>query len=313
MDSIVSHMNCLQICLYKICEKHNLADYLMFTNAWELSHDDKKPLSQSLSIPLEDSKNLFLQEFQGLISDIITFDHVNTFPILQLLEKSNIEQVDILIHIDSYECPWHKGFKKLHIPHYVQVINIDFEKEVLICDDPYFNVLKMILPFKNYLSGCKSVRAFRYKPTTNNINSNVIIHHINNRTNIKRITGDISSFAHRLLEVKTHYELFDYMDDIFFCTNVRILKFIADSRYGLSYLFNSLSMLNDKKALLLNIADQFNICGLLFEKINNFYMKLYYRNSNLQVKLQSLYNKLFEVADIENVIYNQLNQLEDKS
>ena len=312
-------MNCLQLCLYNICKKYCIADYLMFCGSWCFSHDDNMNISQALSIPLEDRENVFLKEYQGLSTTIISFESSNTESILQTVsEKDCNMDFDVVIHIDSYDCPWHKGFRKLNIPHYVHITNIDYEKKVLICDDPYFNVFQIELSFENFMLSCKTIRIFQYNPIDRDINSNVILHYIKKRTRIKQITKDIISFAHRILEVESLCELFDYKDDIFFCTNVRILKFIADSRYGLSYLFShlSLSAMDGKKPLLINIANQFKNCGLLYEKTNNYYMKLYYSvdvpTSDIKGKLQSISNKLIEIAGMEIMLYNQLSQLEKK-
>jgi len=313
MDKIVSHMNCLQLCLYNICKKYCIADYLMFCGGWCFSHDSNMSISQSLSIPLDDHENVFLKEYQGLSTNIISFASSDTESILEIISEKVCNRFDVVIHIDSYECHWHRGFQKLNIPHYVHVKYIDCKKKVLICDDPYFNVFQMELPFENFWSGSKTIRVYRYEPVSKNISADIIIDDIIEKTDINKINKDILSFAHRLLDVKTRNELFDYMDDIFFCTNVRNLKFIADSRYGLSYLFCHLSAINDKKPFLIDIAERFSDCGLSYEKVNNYYMKLYYRKSSVKEKCQFISDKLLEIAGMENGLYNQLSQLEEKS
>ncbi len=308
MRNISTHLNCLQICLFNICQKYELTDYLMFTDAWKFSHDNKKQLSQSLSIPWESDHNN-MQNLQGLFFEIIAIDGTNNLFMLDVLKKE-VGKIDILMYINSYECPWHKGFKKLNIPHYVQIVDIDYEKEVIICDDPYLIYYKMELPFAHYLSGCKTIRKFHINSCENRrINDEKILSHISERTNIQQITSDITSFAKRLLIVNTKEELFDYMDDVYLCSNVRNLKFIADSRYGLSYLFDSLNSISDKSSDLLELAKRFEFCGSLFEKINHFYIKLYFRGSDLQMKLQSIHDKLIEIANTENEIFNLLNQV----
>jgi len=307
MDNIVSHMNCLQLCLYNICKKYHIADYLMFCNGWCFSYDASKDISKSLSIPLEDHKNTYLNEYQGLITNIIPFDSSNVEHMLHLISDTDCK--DVIIHINSYECPWHRGFQKLNIPHYVHIIKVNHENKVLVCDDPYFNVFQMELPFENVLRGCKTIRVFQHEPINKDISSDKVLYDIHEGSNIKQITEDISTFAHKLLDIKTVHDLFDYMDDVYLCSNVRVLKFIADSRYGLSYLLNNLWILDDKTVDLSEIANQFEISGSLFEKVNHFYIKLYYRNSEFQVKLKSIHDKLAEIVEIENEIFNNLSQM----
>lgn len=308
MYNISAHLNCLQICLYNICKKYELADYLMFTDAWKFSYDNAKQLSQSVSI-LWDVDHNYLQDLQGLISEIIVIDDTNNSLMLDVIGKE-IRRTDILMYINSYDCPWHKGFNKLKIPHYVQVVDIDHKKEVMTCDDPYLNFNKMELPFKYYFSGCKTIRKFRISSFGNKrIDIEKILSHIIATTNIQQIISGITTFAHKLLFAKRQDELFDYMDDVYLCSNVRNLKFIADSRYGLSYLFHNLDMLSDNQISLAEIAKRFEFCGSVFEKITHFYIKLYYRSSDLQMKLQSIHDKLIEIADTENEIFNLLKQV----
>lgn len=306
MDNIHTRMNCLQFCLYNICLKYNLDDFLIFTDVWKFSHDEEQLLSRSLAIHLDDEHS-FLREYQGLVTEKISINNFNEFQMLNFVEKESVE-TEILICIDSYECHWHRGFEKIHIPHYVQVINIDYTKEIIICNDPQLNFNEMELPFTRYFYGCKTVRKIRnhfFKRKVTDIQR--ILSHIQKTTNIQQITGDIVSFAKRLLLMATKEDLFDYMDDVYLCSNVRNLKFIADSRYGLSYLFNNLGVTDDKR--LIEIAKRFELCGSLFEKINHFYIKLYYRSSDLPMKLQSIYDVLIKIADIENDIFNTLSQV----
>jgi hypothetical protein len=280
----------------------------MFTNVWKFLHYDKQPLFQSLSIPLDDDENYYLHKFQGLLTEKISVNFSNASFMLNVLEREN-QRADIFIYVDSYECPWHKGFEKLNIPHYVQVKSINIKKRIIMCDDPYLNTYNMELPFKNFFNGCKTIRIFSNKHIFDNrIDIDKILYHINSTANIKQMTTDIISFAKRLLLVESQKELFDYMDDVYLCSNVRVLKFIADSRYGLSYLFDNLNLINDKKSILAEIATRFELCGSLFEKLNHFYIKIYYRSSDLQIKLQSMHDKLIEIAKIENDIFLLLNQ-----
>jgi len=309
MDNVISHMNCLQLCLYNICKKYCVADYLMFCGGWCFSHDNNINLSQAISLPFESYENIFLKEYQGLSTEIIPFNPSNIEFMLQKISEKDCEEIEVVIHIDSYECPWHRGFQKLNIPHYVHAVDINREKKVIICDDPYFNVFKMELPFENFQAGCKTIRVFQYDSVKRNINFDTILSHIINKTNINQITGDIFSFAHRLLDVKTQNELFDYMEDVYLCSNVRVLKFVADSRYGLSYFFNKLNSLSKNNLTTKKIADLFELIGSIFEKINHFYIKLYYRSSDLQAKLQSIHDKLIEVTKIENDIFILLSQM----
>lgn len=306
MSNISSHLNCLQICLYNICKQNQLADYLMFTDAWRFSYDNKKPFSQSLSLPWENDHK-YLQDLQGLILEIIAINEMNCLLMLDVLERE-IGRTNILMYINSYECPWHRGYKKLNIPHYVQVINIDRKKEVIICDDPYLNLYKMELSFKQYCQGCKTIRLYRNRYAHKKIDIGNILNYIYDNVNIHQMTSEIISFSKKLLLVKTQDELFDYMDDVYLCSNVRNLKFIADSRYELSYLFDNLSVISEKKLKLYEIAKQFEVCGTLFEKVNHFYIKLYFRSSDLQIKLQSIHDKLTEISKIENNILNLLKQ-----
>ena len=306
MNNILAHLNCYQSCLYSICSKYGLADYLMFSGSWKFVYDNNKPFSNSLSLPLDD-KGILLDRFQGLEITVAPFD--NPAALDQLLLATRQNDTNIIINVDSFECPWHKAYNKLSIPHCVQVINADTENQKLFCNDPYLNVFNQVLPFENLLNGCKSIRLLGKKDIWNNIDVGIVLRFIRERTKITQISEGIVSFAQSMKEVISPDELFDYTDDIYLCSNIRNLKFIADSRYGLSYLFSNLYLLESNNSLLLEIAKRFNYAESLYKKINSYYIKLYYRSNDLGIKIGYMIEKLMEIVNIEKEINELLEYM----
>jgi len=69
ITDITKHMNCIQHCIYNICKKYGLAEFLIFCNGWSFFYDAAKDFNQSLNIPTEETSNYFLREYQGLQCD----------------------------------------------------------------------------------------------------------------------------------------------------------------------------------------------------------------------------------------------------
>jgi hypothetical protein len=309
MDNLTAHMNCMQLCLYNVCKKHELADYLMFSGVWRFSHNADFPLSQSLCFPLDDTKNELLKKYQGLVTEVFFFDIPDIPFMFHLIDSSICNGSDVIININSYECPWHKGYKKVNIPHYVSVIHIDTTKEILLCDDPYFNLPQQELSFANFISSCNKIHTFSLNNDKFPIKVPFITNQIYEKTDINQITKDIISFSQRLVLAKTKQELFDYTEDVFLCSNPRIFKFIADSRYCLSYLFEHLSEGSETEVELNNISKQFMFSSVELDKVNNYYMKLFFNCSEIQMKLDKIQKKLLEIINIENTIYENLKEV----
>jgi len=307
MNDMVKYMNCLQACIYSICKKRNIDDFLIFCCGWFFTFDADKLLSQSLSIQLEDYNYIYFERFYGITSDVFLFDeNPDVTDRLQYLETKIRQSDDVLLRVSSHDCPWHKGFMKINIPHYVKLKNILYEKEVIVCEDPFFNLCDAYLPFTNFFNGCESFRIFQKKYSCKPVECEEILSRLSN-VNIGLLTKNIISFSNKLLCAQKKVDLFDYVEDIYCCNNVRALKFIADSRYGLCYSFEKLSKLSKtNKIPLLEIANQFNMISSLYLKINNYYMKLFYRDYDLHVKINNMRDKLLRIVEIENEIYLKL-------
>lgn len=306
------HMNCMQLCLADICKKFNMADYLMFCNGWNFSCNNEKPLAQALYISSEEDKSTYLEEYQGLYTEEISKSTLADNYVFNYLNEKKDSQYEIIIHIDSYDCPWHRGYQKLNIPHYVQIVQLDFEKKIIVCDDPYLNAYLVELSFEHFLSGCETIYLYHCKPVENKLSVDILLDNLYRSMDIKLLKENIVAFADRLLKVKDIPELFDYMDDVYLCNNVRVLKFISDSRYGLSYTLQNLYSVS-KEDSIIRLADLFELSGVIFEKINSYYIKLYFRKTDIQNKLQLIHNKLIDISNLETMIYNSINVLQGVS
>lgn len=298
-------MNCMQHCVYNICKKNNLAEYLIFGNGWTFFYDTKKKFNQSLVIPSEESGYYFLKEYQGLHSSAFFVNGFSENNIINFIKDNISNGRDVVVGMSSYYCPWHKGYQKASIPHYFQVVDVEKNKASLVCDDTYFCKYQEPLSIDSLLLGCNDIRVFYCCKTTKEINPYSIVKQIKKITDINQIVFSISSFSEQLLDVKKNSDLFDSSDSVFYCNNVRNLKFISDSRYCMSYLFNKLGEQNED-GMLYDISEKFFESSLLYEKINNYYMKLFYKKTNIKPNLQILNNKLLEMKKLEISIYDML-------
>jgi len=73
----------------------------------------------------------------------------------------------------------------------------------------------------------------------------------------------------------------------------------------MSYLFDKLGEFEDE-TLYYDISKKFFECGLAYEKINSYYMKLYYKKTNIKQNLRILSNKILEIQKNEILIYDML-------
>ena len=306
MDNFRSKLNCLQSCVYSISKKHNLADPLIFPATWNFLFDRDAPISSSLKFPLNDAHNSFLAEYEGMSTEVKLNDSTNGSSVIDSVIECIHNGMYVLACISSFDCPWHRGYGELNVPHYISLVDVSNDEKVFICEDPYFGLINQKMPFAHFCKYCKKVHFISVGNNKKPIDVKFVLREICRLTSIDQITQDMIRFSSSIHSVKTKEELFDNDVDLYFCSNTRTLKFIADSRYCLSYLFSYLNSISTLNMNLNDIANSFLKSHNEFNKINNFYMMLFYNDTGFQRKLNKIRDRMLYIVDIENGIHSEL-------
>lgn len=86
--------------------------------------------------------------------------------------KAEIEkQNPVMVYIDSFYCPWYPSYHKSHINHYILVIGISDDWELICLDKVKGDSIYKILPLADYRLGRKTNEVILFRWT--NVNGNV--------------------------------------------------------------------------------------------------------------------------------------------
>ena len=277
--NIHQHMNCIQMVLEVICSQLKIEFSNMFIDSWdffyETADDAFSPTGLSSRSPSSPSRH------NRLGVEEIVVGQSNDFS--ETLIRSCIEQGDILLaDMDSYHCPWHRGYKKTHIKHYFLIVGI--QESGLCCNDPYLSPTeKRTLSYSevryiNRLSYFKKVEDIGAKKA-----ENVLVELIRDEKRIIKMFEMIEAFSQQLLQLNDPNKLFDYAGDVYLCTLARELKFIADSRIQVGYLldkFNLPESLHNEQ--ITQVSDMFYHCGDQWNHLNSIFIKLFCISSQFE-------------------------------
>ena len=228
----------------------------------------------------------------------------NLVDLIGLIQKQ--EYAKIMINIDSYFCPWHRGYGILHISHWCLINKYLVKDKIFVCDDPFYKKKNCQVSLYELQAGLESfdVYVMENNEIVNVDMLDVFQEHLK-KINIYELVKDLYDFANRILLIKNVEEFFDYQVDVYLCSIFRTLKFIGDMRYNMSYLFSKFYKLYNE-VFYKKISDAFESNGQRFENINCNIMKLYFCHKNLNKVKQGIYKILLEIIANEELIYQKI-------
>ncbi|MCI8371894.1 MAG: hypothetical protein HFI75_05785 [Lachnospiraceae bacterium] len=304
MFQIEQHLNCIQQNIVEICNYFNVEFYYIFFDSWKFNYNKSYIFSKCLLMPerteggLCELTDIEIQQYKDFDKDLLE--------VISMVQSHAAIKSRYMIMLDSYYCPWHRGYKILHIPHWC-LINIYNSKErKFLCEDPFYKIKNCQIHLDDLKMGIESLVVYTMKKKKTN-NQNVIgafKRHLN-EVDISVLTSNMSDFANRILNIETINELFDYKPDVYLCNIFRSLKFTADMRYNMSYLFNKFYKLQSDVFYKV-ISNRFEDCGQKFENINCIIIKLFYSSNKFDKIKHEIYKIMIELIRDENQIYAML-------
>lgn len=273
MDSkidIHQHMNCIQMDLEFVCNVLKKDFIKMFVDSWDFYYDpiDGHFLTERLSQRNVESAKDRLR-FLGIDEHILDIQFIDTMTLNQYLDNHKV----LLLSIDSFFCPWHRGYEKTHIDHYCLVTGYDGSGYA--CYDPYLlGEERTHLSLSQIING----RELTYYTSSNSLGilgfKEVLWEIIKDEKQKNKMFKMMEAFAHDLSVINEPSELFDYPQDVYLCAITRTTKFIADGRIQLGYLLNNV----DKP---IGETEIISISSLLFQSgdfwhhLNSVFIKIF--------------------------------------
>lgn len=139
---------------------------------------------------------------------------------------------------DLYECPWSDAYKKYHFQHFFLIVGYDMQKQILICDDPYFKIKNLEYGLDTIISIVKNYRTLNvYKKA---ININDIVKQINYDVNYYTQSATYLRIAQYSYDIEKKLnikeELSGFNSDLYAVPLLDSLRIIATNRLGYAYM-----------------------------------------------------------------------------
>lgn len=144
MENIIpikkEHYNCFDCVIASLAQAWNFEFRLMYANHWGFKYKPYNEMEDlSFGARLKPGWNgvpkTLLKKNHGLY---LKWHKMNCCEdTLNLLSKELSENRPVAIYIDAFFCPWNLAYGKYHIDHVCLVINIDEQKKILKCIDPF--------------------------------------------------------------------------------------------------------------------------------------------------------------------------------
>lgn len=166
---------CIECAIKTALSKWKVDSNYLYVGAFNFGYDKAKELyGQRISC---NKYEMF--KYIGYQGIKITRKEINDYNELHCLIINEINNKNpIVVHIDTYECPWNELFGKYHFRHYCVITGIDYKKEVYYAYDTYLKEDIVELPFlcleRGYLDYLIFDQCEKYEFTAKDILGDII-------------------------------------------------------------------------------------------------------------------------------------------
>lgn len=296
---IYPYLNCLEMALTLICELFNEDSIGLYINSWSFYYVKGKNIGNC--IKTYNSRLQVERLTRYLKFDIQLYEGTNK---ISIVKKNVAEGLPVLITMDVFNCPWHKGYHKINILH--ACIIIDVNESGVVCIDPYLTNEKKQLCFQEFNQAIDLYTFNKTNKVKRTLDLDCFICEIKNNDYISpKAFVMMNQFANDIKHLKDVKCLMDNQNDIYLSSYFRKLKFIADDRYKMAYLFKYLST-ECKDAFKENFVDPFMWCYISWQKVINLSMKAFFQNKDIASYMYRISNQIKQISAVESKLYNKI-------
>ena len=108
--------------------------------------------------------HLQLNDFYNSLFGMKIYEHPkeNVSFFLNAVQQETNRGFALILSIDTYDCPWNVGYRKLHLEHFVVITGWNEEERTLLCHDAFCGIDAVDLPVAQLLS-MHYIRFFTYR------------------------------------------------------------------------------------------------------------------------------------------------------
>lgn len=304
---IQKHMNCIQMNLAFICNSLDRDFSNLFIDSWDFYY---KPNNDSFS-----PGKLSFKQFRKLSHESLQWQYLgmkaheidpksllSSNLIARYLEGSKA----LLLNISAFDCPWHRGYRKIDIDHYCLVVGLT--EDGYQCTDPYLMGNRLVSLTRSQSSRGRELIFYNRLTSAARLTVDILFSEIIKNINNNNIFIMMEQFRRHFSGLPDATQLYDYPQDIYLCAITRTIKFIADGRFQLSYLIGKLGVAHPKQNQINAIYTLLNDSGNTWNHINSLIIKVFYIPRRFEEEKLKITNYLEKVIHTEKEIYSRITE-----
>lgn len=307
---------CLDDCIATIATYYGRHYELIYSDGVSLdimeneASDSVKKYVDILSI--NRIENLF--KYHGVGIEVITSD--DEYNLREIIKEQIEHDQPVLVHFDTYWCPWDLGFQKFSSECGHHFIITDILENGFACVDPYFNISEIELLYDFFEKGIKNIFTTKCydKLDTGNIDSSLILKNIQDNylsNGFNECLQDIIKY----FENSSRQEIFkEVIEDEYLWSNhiIVLMMQINQCMLLLSILLDFLSQRKENGINKTVVSDIRNLT-IQWKQVRKLVIKWYFIRKENELLKSSIVNKIKNVSDFfSKYIHNLCSENENR-
>lgn len=299
-SGIYSHMDCFLMTMELVYTAMQMDFSAMFVNAWRF---DYNPANKDLAVySFDEYMKKIYSEYLEVSRGKIAKEDVK----IQVLKEYIDTYQTVVMTIDCYDCPWHRGYRTASIWHACALTG--YSDEGIWCTDPF---IKGYEPFLITDESVFEYGEFYYYTEAKNAKNleidNLLKTIASNEAVIHEGIEMMEAFRKDICKTEVVMELYDVPQDIYLCTITNGLKAVSDYRYQLAYLLECLykkqaceeERLQQIYRMLYQVSD-------VWLKVQHMVVRLFYEPKRLEKTKVKIETHISEIIEAEKNILSEI-------
>lgn len=302
--------NCLENLIIPISTYWDRNHELMFLESWDFIYRKSTELGKIGTIEYNDpSKALsYLQQYHG----IGFCQHEMDTPenAYKIIKQELSDKRPVIIHMDSYWCNWFTpNYQKIHSSHFCLVTGFDSINKDLFVIDSQFATSGTTLTYDHFCKGLGFVLSIQIMDNQQSDYDwkKLIMNSLEKLMDPLRSANafvDIREYAKDVKHVNFENEIANFHHNPFKAPVFNCLIRIKEYRYQYAIALNYLAKKYNVDSIL-QFANRMKSIGDNWSSIFGLLCKAYYLHNDCRL-LERLSNKISNLADVEEKLYNDL-------
>lgn len=242
------------------------------------------------------------------------FNNNDRQDVREIIKKQIEDKKPILVHFDTYWCPWDLGFQKFssECGHYFIITNT--VEGGFTCLDPYFNIDEIKLSDDFFHKGLKNIflTKFYEKPDTEDIDSGVILKNIQDNY-LSNGFEECLQIIINYFENSSREEIFSEVTKDEYLWSNHIIVLMMQVNRCLLLLTILMDFLSKKNKIKKDLVTDIRNMTIQWKQVRKLVIKLYFiRRENDLLKI-SIVNKMKNISELfRNYIFSLSNENENE-